>query len=40
MNFSKKIILCREYNGTTYKLSNISLECNAIFDKIYATKNS
>lgn len=31
------VILCNEDITETYKLSNISLEHNAIFDKYYAT---
>ena len=37
LNSSEKVILCTGETSTTYKLSDISLECNAIFDKIYAT---
>ena len=31
------MILCRGDGEATYKLSDISVECDAIFDKHYAT---
>ena len=37
MNSSEKVILCTGYTSGTYKLSNISLEYEAIFDEPYAT---
>ena len=37
LNSSKKVILCNGDTSTTYKLSDISLEYDAIFDEPYAT---
>ena len=37
LNFSEKVILCNGDTNTTYKLSNISLEYDAIFDEPYPT---
>ena len=37
VNSSEKAILCSEDTAATYKLSDISLECGAIFDKPYVT---
>ena len=34
---SEKVILCTGDTNTTYKLSNISLEYDAIFDEFYVT---
>ena len=36
-NSSRKVILCTGDTSATYKLSNISLEYDAIFDEPYAT---
>ena len=37
LNSSEKVVLCTGDTSTTYKLSNISLEDDAIFDEPYAT---
>ena len=37
LNFSEKVVLCTGDTSATYKLSNISLEYDAIFDEPYAT---
>ena len=37
LNSYEKIILCTGDTSATYKLSDISLECDAIFDEPYAT---
>ena len=37
MNSSEKVILCPGDTSATYKLSSISLEFDAIYDKPYAT---
>ena len=37
LNSSEKVILCTGDNSVTYKLSDISLEYDAIFDKPYVT---
>ena len=37
LNSSEKVILCTGDTSSTYKLSDISLEYDAIFDKPYAT---
>ena len=37
LNSSEKVVLCTEDTNATYKLSDISLEYDAIFDKLYAT---
>ena len=37
LNSSEKVILCTGDTSATYKLSDISLEYDAIFDKPYAT---
>ena len=37
LNFSEKVILCTGDTNATYKLSDISLEYDAIFDEPYAT---
>ena len=37
LNSSEKVILCTGDTNATYKLSNTSLEYNAIFDEPYAT---
>ena len=37
LNSSEKVILCTGDTSATNKLSDISLECDAIFDKPYAT---
>ena len=37
LNSSEKVILCTEDTAATYKLSDISLEYDAIFDEPYAT---
>ena len=37
LNSSDKVILCVGDSSATYKLSDISLEYDAIFDKPYAT---
>ena len=37
MNSSEKVILCTGDTNATYKLSDISLEYDAIFDEPYAT---
>ena len=37
LNSSEKVILCSGDTSATYKLSNISLEYDAIFDEAYAT---
>ena len=37
VNSSEKVILCAEDTNATYKLSDISLEYDAIFDEPYAT---
>ena len=37
LNSSEKVILCTGDTSATYKLSDISLENDAIFDKPYAT---
>ena len=36
LNFSEKVILCIGDTSATYKLSDISLEYDAIFDEPYA----
>ena len=36
LNFSEKVILCTEDTSATYKLSDIFLEYDAIFDEPYA----
>ena len=36
--FSEKVILCSEYTTATQRLSEISLEYDAIFNECYATK--
>ena len=36
LNLSKKVILCTGDTSATYKLSDISLEYDAIFDEPYA----
>ena len=36
LNSSEKMILCSRDTVATYKLSNSSLECDAIFDQSYA----
>ena len=37
LNSSEKMILCSGDSAATYKLSDISLEYDAIFDEPYAT---
>ena len=37
LNSSEKVILCSGDTSATHKLSDISLECDAIFDEPYAT---
>ena len=37
LNSSEKVILCTRDTNATYKLSDISLEYDAIFDEPYAT---
>ena len=37
LNYSEKVILCIGDISATYKLSDISLEYDAIFDEPYAT---
>ena len=37
LNSSEKVILCTGDNSATYKLSDMSLEYDAIFDEPYAT---
>ena len=37
LNSSEKVILCNGDTSAKYKLSDISLECDAIFDEPYAT---
>ena len=37
LNSSENMILCKGDNAATYKLSDISLEYDAIFDKRYST---
>ena len=37
LNSSEKVILCTGDTSSTYKLSDISLEYDAIFDEPYAT---
>ena len=37
LNSSEKVILCTGDTAATYKLSDISLEYDAIFDEAYAT---
>ena len=37
LNSSEKVILCTGDTSATYKLSDISVEYDAIFDKLYAT---
>ena len=37
LNSSEKVILCTRDTNATYKLSDISLEYDAVFDKSYAT---
>ena len=37
LHFSEKVILCTEDTSATFKLSDISLEYDAIFDEPYAT---
>ena len=37
LNSAEKVILCPENTNATYKLSNISLEYDAIFNEIYVT---
>ena len=37
LNSSEKVILCTGDTNATYKLSDISLEYDAIFDEPYAT---
>ena len=37
MNSVEKVILCTGDTSATYKLSDISLECDTIFDEPYAT---
>ena len=37
LNSSEKVILCSRDTAAAYKLSGISLEYNAIFDKRYTT---
>ena len=38
LNTQKNVLLCTEDTSATYKLSDISLENDAIFDEPYATK--
>ena len=40
LNSSEKVILCTGDTSATYKLSDISLEYDAIFDQLYATSIS
>ena len=37
MNSSEKVILCTEDAAAAYKLSDISLEYDALFNELYAT---
>ena len=37
LNFAEKVILCAGDTNATYKLSDISLEYDAIFNEPYAT---
>ena len=37
LSSSEKVVLCTGDTSATYKLSNISLEYDAIFDETYAT---
>ena len=37
LNYSEKVILCIGDISATYKLSDISLEYDAVFDEPYAT---